>query len=153
MSDKAPKTPKQAKDKGKGKKVKQGAAGAPATDEHIRLSTHPAAAAAVKRMRARCGLLAFVVVGVLSLHAGVPAFEATYRALTAGIVGHLAGWYISITVWRHVVRQQALQAVEAYNARVRREHQEAATRAAAQMSAQNASRAEAEASWAANVGS
>jgi hypothetical protein len=56
-------------------------------------------------------------------------------------------------VWRHVVRQQALQAVEAYNARVRREHQEAATRAAAQMSAQNASRAEAEASWAANVGS
>jgi uncharacterized membrane protein len=146
MSDKKP---KKVKDKGK----KGAAAGAPAADEHIRLSTHPAAAAAVKRMRARCGLLAFVVVGLLSLHAGVPAFEATSRALIAGIVGHLAGWYVSITVWRQVVRQQALQAVEAYNARRRREHQEAAERAASQMSAQDKSRAEAEATWAANVGS
>jgi hypothetical protein len=148
MSDKKPKKVKE-----KGKKGKQGAAGAPAADEHIRLSTHPAAALAVKRMRARCGLLAFVVVGLLSLHAGVPAFEATSRALIAGIVGHLAGWYVSITVWRQVVRQQALHAVEAYNARVRREHQEAAEVAAAQMSVQSAHRAEAEATWAANVGS
>jgi uncharacterized membrane protein len=151
MSDKPDKKPKKVKDAKKGKKG--AAAGAPAADEHIRLSTHPAAAISVKRMRARCGLAAFIIVGALSLHAGVPAFDATFRALLAGIVGHLAAWYISITVWRQVVRQQALHAVEAYNARRLREHQEAAERAAAQMSAQEMARAEAEASWAANVGS
>jgi hypothetical protein len=148
MSDKPDKQAKKAKT------PKQGAAsGEHVADEHIRLSTHPAAVVAVKRMRGRCGLLAFVVVGLLSLHAGVPAFDATFRALLAGVVAHLAGWYISITVWRQVVRQQALQAVEAYNARMRRVHQDAATAAAVQMAAQEQARAEAEATWAANVGS
>jgi hypothetical protein len=121
-------------------------------DEHVRLSTHPEAVASVKRMRARCGLAGFGVVLVLCLIAGVPAFDATFRALIAGVVAHLAGWYVSIAVWRQVIRQQASQAAEAYNARLRKARQDAADRAAAALSAQQAAEAEAQASWSATIG-
>ncbi|WP_028057394.1 hypothetical protein [Candidatus Solirubrobacter pratensis] len=121
-------------------------------DEHVRLSTHPEAVASVKRMRARCGLAGFAVVLVLCLMAGVPAFDATFRALIAGVVAHLAGWYVSIAVWRQVIRQQASQAAEAYNARIRKARQDAADRAAAALSAQQAAEAEAQASWSATIG-
>jgi hypothetical protein len=120
-------------------------------DLHVRLSTHPAAVAAVKRTRARCGLFGFIIVLGLCLMAGVPAFDATYRALIAGIVCHLAGWYLAIVVWRHIIRHQAAQAAEAYNERIRKAHQEAADRAAAALNAQHAAEAEAEASWAATI--
>ena len=122
-------------------------------DQHVRLSTHPVAVASVKRTRARCGLWGFIVVLGLCLLAGVPAFDATFRALIAGIVCHLAGWYIAIFVWRHIIRNQAAQAAEAYNARIRRQHQDAAERAAAALNAQHAAEAEAEASWAATIAS
>ena len=89
-------------------------------DQHVRLSTHPQAVASVKRARARCGMYGFFIVLGLCLLAGVPAFDATFRALIAGIVCHLAGWYIAIFVWRHIIRNQAAQAAEAYNARIRR---------------------------------
>jgi hypothetical protein len=120
-------------------------------DTHVRLSTHPAAIAAVKRTRARCGLFGFVVVLGLCLMGDVPAFDATYRALIAGIVCHLAGWYVAIVVWRQIIRHQAAQAAEAYNERIRKAHQEAAERAAAALNAQHAAEAEAEASWAATI--
>jgi hypothetical protein len=120
-------------------------------DQHVRLSTHPMAVAAVKRTRARCGMLGFFIVLGLCLMAGVPAFDATFRALIAGIVCHLAGWYLSIFVWRHIIRNQAAQAAEAYNSRIRKAHQDAAERAAAALNAQQAAEAEAEASWAATI--
>jgi hypothetical protein len=122
-------------------------------DEHVRLSTHPEAVASVKRTRARCGLGGFALVLLLCLMAGVPAFDATLRALIAGIVAHLAGWYVSIAVWRQVIRQQVAQAADAYNARVRQAQQDAAERAAAALSAQQAAEAEAEASWSATIAS
>jgi hypothetical protein len=120
-------------------------------DNHVRLSTHPVAVASVKRTRARCGLWGFVIVLGLCLLSGVPAFDATFRALIAGIVCHLAGWYISIFVWRHIIRNQAAQAAEAYNARIRKAHLDAAERAAATLNAQQAAEAEAEASFAATI--
>jgi hypothetical protein len=120
-------------------------------DDHVRLSTHPEAVASVKRTRARCGLGGFAIVFVLCLMAGVPAFDATFRALIAGVVAHLAGWYISIAVWRQVIRQQVAQAADAYNERVRKAHQAAADRATAALNAQQAAEAEAEASWAATI--
>ena len=120
-------------------------------DQHVRLSTHPQAVASVKRARARCGLWGFIVVLGLCLMAGVPAFDATFRALIAGIVLHLAGWYISIFVWRQIIRHQAAQAAEAYNDRIRKAHLDAAEKAAAAMNAQQAAEAEAEASWAATI--
>jgi len=120
-------------------------------DQHVRLSTHPQAVASVKRTRARCGLYGFIAVLGLCLLAGVPAFDATFRALIAGIVCHLAGWYLSIFVWRHIIRHQAAQAAEAYNDRIRKAHQVAAEKAAAALNAQQAAEAEAEASWAATI--
>jgi hypothetical protein len=139
MSDKKEKKPKKDK-KGKG-----------AADEHVRLSTHPEAVASVKRTRARCGLAGFVVVLLLCLKVGVPAFDATFRALIAGIVAQLAGWFVAISVWRQVIRSQVSQAAEAYNSRIRRAQLEAADRAAAALSAQQAANAEAESTWAATI--
>jgi hypothetical protein len=120
-------------------------------DQHVRLSTHPQAVASVKRTRARCGMYGFGIVLGLCLLSGVPAFDATFRALIAGIVCHLAGWYLSIFVWRHIIRNQAAQAAEAYNQRIRKSHQDAAERAASALNAQHAAEAEAEASWAATI--
>jgi hypothetical protein len=122
-------------------------------DEHVRLSTHPGAAASVKRLRARCGLGGFVLVGVLCLHAGLTPYDAVMRALIAGMIAHIVGWFVSITIWRQVIRLQVAQAAEAYNNRIRRQHLEATERAAAQLSAQQAAEAEAQASWAATLGS
>jgi hypothetical protein len=90
---------------------------------------------------------------VFCLLAGVPAFDATFRALIGGIVAHLAGWYVSIKVWHQIIRHQVVQAAEAYNQRVRKAHQTAADRAAAALSAQQAAEAEAEASWSATISS
>jgi len=120
-------------------------------DQHVRLSTHPVAVASVKRTRARCGLFGFAIVLGLCLMGGVPAFDATFRALIAGIACHLTGWYISIVVWRQIIRHQAAQAAEAYNDRIRKAHLEAAERASAALNAQQAAEAEAEASWAATI--
>jgi hypothetical protein len=122
-----------------------------AADEHVRLSTHPAAVASVKRTRARCGLIGFAVVLLLCLNAGVPAFDATFRALIAGVAAHLAGWFVAIAVWRSVIRVQVAQAAETHNTRVRKARQDAADRAAAALSAQQAANAEAEAQWAATI--
>jgi hypothetical protein len=122
-------------------------------DQDIRLSTHPGAAAAVKRVRARCGLGAFLLVGLLCLHAGLPAFDAVFRALVAGIVAHVAGWFVAIAFWRQVIRQQAAQAAQAYNDRIRKAHLQAAERASAALNAQHAAESEAEAQWAATIGS
>jgi hypothetical protein len=136
-----------------GKKGRKADEGARAVDEHIRLSTHPGASAAVKRVRARCGLGAFLLVGLLCLHAGLPAFDAVLRALIAGIVAHVAGWFVAIAFWRQVVRQQAIKAAESYSARIRQAHADAAERAKSQLSAQRAADAEAESQWTATLGS
>jgi hypothetical protein len=125
----------------------------PAFDEHIRLSTHPVAAASVKRARARSGLAAFVLVLLLSMHAGVPAFQATERALVAGIVAQLGGWLVAIMLWRQVIRVQMQQVAEAHAERRHRRAQEVAERAAEQMGAQQAAKVEAAADWAATIGS
>jgi hypothetical protein len=133
------------------RKKKDNADDVTVVDQHVRLSTHPQAVAAVKRTRARCGLFGFAIVLGLCLMGDVPAFDATFRALIAGIACHLAGWYVAIVVWRQIIRHQAAQAAEAYNQRTRRAHQEAAQRATAALNAQHAAEAEAEASWAATI--
>ena len=109
------------------------------------------AVASVKRTRARCGLFGFAIVLALCLLGDVPPFDATFRALIAGIVCHLAGWYVSIVVWRQIIRHQAAEAAEAYTERIRKAHLEAAERATAALNAQQAAEAEAEASWAATI--
>jgi hypothetical protein len=120
-------------------------------DDHIRLSTHPSALASVRRTRARCGLAAFVLVALLSMHAKVPAFESVERALVAGLVAQLGGWLVAISLWRQVIRVQITQVGEAHAERRHALAQEAVERAAAQMGAQQAAKAEAAADWAATI--
>jgi hypothetical protein len=135
------------------KKAKKAKKKKDAADEHVRLSTHPDAVASVKRTRARCGLGGFVGVLALCLLAHVPIDAAVFRALLAGIACHLVGWWAAIAIWRSVIRMQVQQAAEAYNARIRKAHQDAADRAAQILTAQAAAEAEASAAFTANFGS
>lgn len=69
----------------------------------ITIGAHPRARRSVQRARALGGLLGFVVTLVLSLRAGVPAWDATARSLGAGIVVHLAAWAIAVAVWKQLM--------------------------------------------------
>jgi hypothetical protein len=94
VSDKADKKPK--KDKKKG-------AGGDANPNAITVGSHPRARASVQKWRALGGLIGFGLTLFLSLRAGAPAFDATARALMAGIALHLVAWAISVTVWRQLM--------------------------------------------------
>ena len=67
------------------------------------VGAHPRARRSVRRARAFGGLLGFAVALLLSLRAGVPAWDATARALIAGIVVHLAAWRVAVAVWRQLM--------------------------------------------------
>ncbi|HEY2477633.1 MAG TPA: hypothetical protein VGI17_02790 [Solirubrobacterales bacterium] len=68
----------------------------------IRLSDHPRATRQIELARGWGGIGAFVLVGLLALHAGVPAASAGLRALIAGVVGYVACWFLAVLVWRHL---------------------------------------------------
>ena len=107
--------------KAKGKKQAAGPA-KPA----VTVAAHPRARASIRRIRARTALGAFVLVLVLSLNAAVPGQEAVIRALVAGLVGNLLGWFCALGVWRHIVLAE-LRLVEEQRA----ERHKAAVEAAA----------------------
>jgi hypothetical protein len=69
----------------------------------ITIANHPRARRSVRRARSLGGLLGFAVVLVLSLRAGVPAWDATARALIAGVVVHLVAWRVAVAVWRQLM--------------------------------------------------
>ena len=69
----------------------------------ITIGAHPRARRSVQRARALGGLLGFVVALVLSLRAGVPAWDAAARSLMAGVVVHLAAWAIAVAVWKQLM--------------------------------------------------
>ena len=75
----------------------------------ITIGAHPRARRSVQRARALGGLLGFLVTLVLSLRAGVPGFDATARALIAGIVVHLAAWAIAVAVWKQLMLAELQQ--------------------------------------------
>ena len=81
----------------------------------MRLSDHPRARAGIRRAKGGAGLLIFLLVGLLSLRAGLPVADAGLRALGAGVVAYFLAWGVAVTVWRQV----ALAELEA--ARERRE--------------------------------
>lgn len=78
---------------------------AAATREPVRITigAHPRARRSVQRARALGGLLGFLVTIFLSLRTGVPAWDATARALMAGVAVHLAAWAIAVAVWRQLM--------------------------------------------------
>ncbi len=101
------KSEKQNKKKGKGK-GEQGGKPAP----YSSIATHPRARQSVRRAKAWTGLAAFVISGLLALQAGVPVVQIGVRALAAGIVGYLLGWWISMLVWRQLMLAEQRVAVE-----------------------------------------
>ena len=81
----------------------------------MRLTDHPRARVGIRRAKGATGLLVFLLVGLLSLRAGLPLADAGLRALGAGIVAYFLAWGVAVTLWR----QLALAELEA--ARERRE--------------------------------
>ena len=69
----------------------------------ITIGAHPRAKRSVRRARALGGLLGFLVTIVLSLRAGVPAWDATARALMAGVAVHLAAWAVAVAVAKQLM--------------------------------------------------
>lgn len=68
----------------------------------VRLCDHPRATRQIEVARSVAGLAAFALAALLSLRAGLPAFDAVLRALIAGVVGYVAVWALTVAVWRHL---------------------------------------------------
>ena len=111
MADKPDKPDKKEKKAKKGK-----GESAPVT---VSIAQHPRAKAGIRRARTRAGFLAFVIVLALNLIGHQDAFDATWRALLAGIVVNVIVWRCAIVVWRHVVISELRQEEERREERVR----------------------------------
>lgn len=101
---KPPKGKPAAKAKGKGK-GKDGA--------EPKVGAHPRAALQIRKAKGWGGLVAFLLVFVLSLQAGAPVFDALWRALLAGIVGLMVAWAAAVVAWRHLIGAEARAAQRA----------------------------------------
>lgn len=118
---------KKKKDKDKG----EAAAGDPVVATGISISAHPRARVSIRRARTRAALIAFALVLAMGLRGGQPAFDATWRALIAGIVVNVVVWRCAIIVWRHIVISELRAAEDDYDARRREVSEQIAARAAA----------------------
>lgn len=107
--------------RGKGRAGARGSASSGPTLPSV--ANHPRAAAQVARAKAWGGLVGFLLVGWLSLKAGVPTADLLLRALVAGVAAYVLAWACAVAVWRHLVIAE-LRAV-------RRAKAEAAARLAA----------------------
>jgi hypothetical protein len=92
----------------KPKKVNNGKAGKGGDDaagdaRTIRIAAHPRARRSVRRARAWAGMGGFALVLLLAVRAGVPAFDATLRALAGGLVLHFIAWGFAIALWRRLM--------------------------------------------------
>lgn len=86
------------------------------------VANHPRAGAQVARAKAWGGLAGFLLVGALSLRAGVPTADALLRAVAGGIVAYVGAWACAVAVWRHLVvaELRAVRALRAKRAQVSR---------------------------------
>jgi len=123
------------------KKKTEDEGGAEATarkaDTAVRVAAHPRASASIRRLRGRAGLGAFAVCLLLSLRAGVPAFDAVARGLAAGIAAQFAVWFAAVLVWRHLIVAELALHREALEA-AREERRAAAEAARAAAAAEHA---------------
>ncbi len=103
------------------KRTPRGDAGA----TELSLATHPTASVRVAKAKGWGGLVGLVLVGWLSLRAGLPLTEAGARALAAGIAGYLIVWAAAVKLMRLIVESQLRAEREKREAEMRRE-QEAA---------------------------
>jgi uncharacterized membrane protein YccC len=85
----------------------------------MRLSEHPRARAGIRRAKGVAGLLAFVVIGLLSLRSGLPLPDAGVRALGAGIAAYFVAWGVAVTVWKQLAQGELEQARRRRETRMR----------------------------------
>jgi hypothetical protein len=88
------------------------------------IAGHPRAKVAIRRARSRAAFVVFLLVLLFGHKAGLSWFDATWRALVAGLAANLIAWRCAIFVWRHLIVAELRQAEEAYAER-RREAREA----------------------------
>jgi hypothetical protein len=102
------------------------------------ISGHPRAKAAIRRARSRSAFVVFALVLLFGHHAGLTWFDATWRALVAGIAANVVAWRCALFVWRHLIVAELRQAEEVYAERRRRAQEAIEQRAAAAAQAANA---------------
>src|SRR3954453_7673949 len=69
----------------------------------VRISAHPRARASIRRARGIAGMAGVVIVLLVSLRAGVPAFDACLRALIGGIAAHFVAWFAAQALWKRLI--------------------------------------------------
>jgi hypothetical protein len=100
----------------------------------VSIAQHPRAKAGVRRARTRGALIVFALVLAINLYSDVDAFDATWRALLAGIVANVVIWRFAIVVWRHIVVSEVRQ-LEAERAEKLKAQQEEREKLAAEQQA------------------
>ena len=83
--------------------AKQPKGGKAAKGEKPSIVAHPRAQTSIRRWRGRAGLIGLIVVSILSLRAGVPAFDAVLRGLAGGVAAQFLAWAGAVVIWRHLV--------------------------------------------------
>ena len=102
------------------------------------IAAHPRAKSAIRRARSRTAFVAFALVLLFGHHAGLTWFDATWRALIAGLVANVVAWRCAVYVWRQLVIAEMRQAEQVYADRRRKALEAMEQRAAAAASAANA---------------
>ncbi len=93
-------------DKTKGKDAgKKGKAGA-ASDDVLRVASHPRAARSIRTLKGWGGLVAFLVTFWLSWNSGVPFYWSALRAVLGGAIGYVVVWACAVTAWRQLLVAQ-----------------------------------------------
>jgi hypothetical protein len=115
------------KQQGEAETEAAGAAEASPVLESASIAGHPRAKLAIRRARSRAAFVVFLLVLLFGHKAGLSWFDATWRALVAGLAANLIAWRCAIYLWRHIIVAELRQAEEAYAER-RRAAREAAER-------------------------
>ena len=94
---------KDKKSRGKKKGGRRGSKGEPHTDDGASIAKHPRASAHVRAAKGWGGLLCFIAAGASLARGTVTPASRPLRALIAGIIGYLIGWWCSVMVWRQIL--------------------------------------------------
>ena len=84
----------------------------------MRLSEHPRARAGIRRTKGWAGLVAFLLVGLLSYRSGLPGPDCVARALVAGLGAYFVAWFVAVLIWRQVALAELERARERREARL-----------------------------------
>lgn len=122
----------------KPKKPAEGDAAAAPALPTASIAAHPRAKAAIRRARSRTAFAAFALVLLFGHHAGLTWFDATWRALIAGVAANVVAWRCALFVWRQLIIAELRQAEEVYAERRRKAIETLERRAAAAAEAANA---------------